>query len=115
MNRNPLIPFVLIMVFGIGLVSFLSAIGLNDLNEAENGSEEVVVLEPEERYQQSCISCHGQNFEGGAGPSLLGVGERYSNEEIQDILLNGKEGGMPAGLVPQEELEPFVEWLSSLE
>lgn len=34
MNRNPIIPFLLIMVFGIGLVFFLSLKGLNDSEQA---------------------------------------------------------------------------------
>ena len=33
MNRNPIIPFILIMVFGIGLVFFMSLEGVNNSEE----------------------------------------------------------------------------------
>src|SRR5690606_41482401 len=41
-------------------------------------------------YEQSCISCHGNNGQGvpGRGPSLIGVGEAARSEERRV----GKEG-----------------------
>ncbi|RIW37569.1 cytochrome c [Bacillus salacetis] len=128
MNRNPIIPFILIMVFGIGLVFFMSLEGMNNSKEmaeehGEQGAEgeaegggtaEGGEFDPEGHYQQACISCHGENYEGGVGPALTGVGDRYSKEEIVEILQNGKGGGMPAGLVPPENQDAMAEWLMSL-
>ncbi len=37
MNRNPIIPFVLIVALGIGLVFFLSLEGLNNADEKAKG------------------------------------------------------------------------------
>ncbi|WP_456274009.1 cytochrome c550 [Bacillus sp. AK031] len=125
MNRNPIIPFVLIMVFGIGLVFFMSLEGLNNSEEmaeehgegteepAPGGTADGGEFDPEAHYQQACISCHGGNYEGGAGPALTGVGERLSAEQIQDILKNGK-GIMPPNLVQEENLDAMTEWLMSL-
>jgi cytochrome c550 len=126
MNRNPIIPFILIMVFGIGLVFFMSLQGLNNSDEMAEGHGEGEGTEepapggtaggefdPEAHYQQACISCHGGNYEGGAGPALTGVGERLSAEEIQEILKNGK-GIMPPNLVPEENIEAMTEWLMTL-
>jgi cytochrome c550 len=125
MNRNPIIPFILIMVFGIGLVFFMSLEGLNNSKEmaeehgegteetAEGGTAEGGEFDPEGHYEQACISCHGGNYEGGAGPALTGVGDRYSKEEIKEILQNGK-GAMPPGLVPAENQDAMAEWLMSL-
>ncbi|MGM0844215.1 MAG: cytochrome c550 [Bacillota bacterium] len=126
MNRNPIIPFILIMVFGIGLVFFMSLEGLNNSEEmAEDhgeGTEEPAEgggtadsgeFDPEGHYQQACMSCHGGNYEGGAGPALTGIGESLSEDEIKDVLQNGK-GIMPGDLVPAENLDAMTEWLMSL-
>jgi cytochrome c550 len=116
MNRNPIIPFVLIMVMGIGLMFLLSFKGLGDskdlAKEKEGGgekTEETAEANPEDFYQQSCAACHGNQYEGVSGPSLKGVGSKYSQEEIQDILTNGK-GAMPPGLAAGKEAE-MAEWI----
>lgn len=116
LKRNALFPYLLIGIFGIGLVFALSFIGLHQGNEQASGDEEETVEagNPEEIYAQNCLSCHGENYEGGAGPELLEVDARLSNDEIKDILQNGK-GIMPGGLVPEESLDDMVEWIISLE
>jgi glucose/arabinose dehydrogenase len=53
----------------------------------------------EDVYQNLCASCHGNNMQGGLGPSLVDAQWVYgsSNEEIANIIKNGAgEGGMPA-------------------
>lgn len=118
MKRNPLIPFLLIAVLGIGLIFLLSFKGIGDHKELANGGEEektedVANATPEEIYQGNCISCHGQNYEGGAGPALTGVGDRLSVDEIKETIKNGK-GIMPANLVPEEKLDEMAEWVSQI-
>ncbi|AIE60771.1 cytochrome c550 [Bacillus methanolicus] len=122
MNRNPIIPFVLIMVFGIGLMFLLSFKGLGDAKEmakdAKGGgekqkTEQVAAKKPEDIYKTTCIGCHGDQYQGGVGPSLKGVGKRLSKAEIAKIVVNGK-GPMPSGLVPQEKADEMAEWLSGL-
>jgi len=113
MKRNALIPFALIMVFGIGLIFALSLIGMTS-NEASGGNGKTpVAMTPQEIYSQKCFQCHGDNFEGLSGPSLLGVGERLSAEEIREVVKNGKSL-MPGGLVPDGNLDQMVEWLMTL-
>lgn len=120
MNRNPIIPFVLIMVFGIGLMFLLSFKGLGDgeelAKEKEGGGEEKteeVAMKPEELYTaKGCIGCHGDQYQGGVGPALKGIGDKMSPEEIKEVLVNGK-GAMPPGLVAGQEDE-MVKWLSEL-
>ncbi|RBP02349.1 cytochrome c550 [Rossellomorea aquimaris] len=123
MNRNPIIPFVLIMALGIGLVFFLSLEGLNNADEKakEEGSGEMEGKEgeqassgefdPEAKYKESCISCHGGNYEGGAGPALKGT--KLSKDEIKETIKNGK-GMMPAGLVEEGNLDAMADWIKSL-
>lgn len=125
MTKNPIIPYILIMLFGIGLIFFLSVEGVKNSEEiasteehgeggAEGGEEASAgEFDPEALAQQKCISCHGSSYEGqGAFPPL--VGTQLSEEEIADVLANGR-GAMPAGLVPAENIEAMAAWVKSLE
>ncbi|CAN7319420.1 cytochrome c550 [Rossellomorea sp. LjRoot5] len=123
MNRNPIIPFVLIMALGIGLVFFLSIEGLNNADEKakeekhgetagkEGEKASSGEFDPEAKYKESCVSCHGGNYEGGAGPALKGT--KLSKDEIKDRIKNGG-GIMPAGLVADENLDAMADWIKSL-
>jgi cytochrome c550 len=121
MQKNPIIPFILIMVFGIGLIFFLSVDGVINKEEiaateeaAEGGGEEATAgeFDPEALAQGKCIGCHGSAYEGqGAFPSL--VGTALSEDEVKDVLANGK-GAMPAGLVPEENIDAMAAWVKSL-
>lgn len=130
MQKNAIVPYILIMAFGIGLIFFLSLEGVN--NEAEIAEEHAAEEEggesaeggegeesadagdfdPEAHAQENCISCHGSSFEGGVGPSL--VATELPQEDIEEILINGK-GSMPPGLVPEENVAAMAEWVLSLE
>ncbi|XKH51044.1 cytochrome c [Chryseomicrobium palamuruense] len=125
MTKNPIVPYILIMLFGIGLIFFLSVQGVGNQAEiAESGEEGTESTEggegasagefdPEALAQQKCISCHGSSYEGqGAFPAIKG--SALSEEEIADILANGK-GAMPGGLVPAENIEEMAAWVKSLE
>jgi cytochrome c550 len=120
MKRNPVIPYVLIMVFGIVLVLILSFKGLGDskelAKEKEGGGEttEVAASKPEDIYKQSCIGCHGDQYQGVVGPALKGVGSKYSKEELADIVVNGKGTGMPGGLVKQEQAAAMADFLANI-
>ncbi|MEK4028783.1 MULTISPECIES: cytochrome c550 [Bacillaceae] len=122
MNRNPIIPFLLIAVFGLGLIFFLSLEGLDNSKEMakeEKGEEQTGdqtaggTFEPEGFYKQTCAGCHGGNFEGGAGPSLKGIGDKLSKDEIKEIITNGK-GAMPPGLVQAENADAMADWVSKI-
>lgn len=62
--------------------------------------------------KESCVSCHGGNLEGmGNTPSLADVGSRLSEDEIHDVIINGR-GGMPGGLLQGEDAEAAAAWLA---
>ncbi|WP_203333039.1 cytochrome c550 [Planococcus beigongshangi] len=130
MQKNAIVPYILIMAFGIGLIFFMSLEGVS--NEAEiaeehaaeeNGegaatgegtgeeSADAGAFDPEAKAQDSCISCHGGNFEGGIGPSL--VETAMSQEEIEQIIAEGA-GSMPGGLVEADNIPAMAEWVLSL-
>ncbi|WP_050615801.1 cytochrome c550 [Bacillus testis] len=125
MNRSPIIPFVMIMVAGIVLIFALSFKGLGDAKDVAEGkdgksgekTETTAKASPEEFYKETCISCHGDQYQGVVGPALKGIGKNMSKDEIKDVLKNGKKGPkgeMPGGLVPDDKLDEMTTWLSKL-
>lgn len=133
MNKNPIIPFLLIIFLGVGLVFLLSSQGANMDEEegeevaTEEGSEEgdgeeesgegeegasTGDVDAEGVAQNSCASCHGEDFSGGMGPALEGTS--LGEDEFTDIVRNG-QGSMPAfseDEVSDEELTAMYEMFS---
>ena len=107
MKNNPVIPYILIMAFGIGLIFFLSLTGAG---HDEAGGE--TDTNDDEKLVQSCIGCHGGNLEGAMGPSLIGL----EADHIVDVLVNGIEGTpMTPGMKNEAESKAIAEYISSLE
>lgn len=82
----------------------------NDEGTEESGSVDTAAAE--DAYKASCASCHGQNLEGGAGPSLENAGSDLSADEIEDIIVNGV-GSMPGGLLSGDDATAVAEWLAN--
>ncbi|MGG0176267.1 cytochrome c550 [Gottfriedia acidiceleris] len=115
MKRNPLIPFALIAALGIAVMLIISLKGAKQADEIANGDKkpaQTASTKPDEIYAQTCVSCHGDQLQGVVGPNLTKVGSKYSEDQIKDILKNGKEGGMPAGLLQGPQLDAVAKWLS---
>ncbi|MFC3882950.1 cytochrome c550 [Bacillus songklensis] len=118
MNRNPLAPFFLIMAVGLILMLVLAVNGVNNAKEiaAEKeggGAKQEAAAKPEDVYKQTCIGCHGDQYQGGVGPSLKGVGDRLSKDQIKEVITKGR-GAMPANLVPEDKADEMAEWLGTL-
>jgi len=121
MKRNPVMPFIIIMVFGIGLMFLLSFKGLGDakdLAKEKEGGEKTEETEsasasPEDIYKQNCISCHGDAYQGGVGPALKGVGDRLSVDEVKNVITNGR-GAMPPGLVEEQNIDAMAKYIHGL-
>lgn len=118
MKRNVL-PFGIIAFLGVFVAIIVFYIGLSqrdDLLAEESGEDaaEEVVADPETIYANSCVSCHGDDLTGTSGPDISAVGGSLSEDEINDIILNGV-GTMPGGLVSGEEAQILAEWLSEMD
>ncbi|RDU37611.1 cytochrome c [Neobacillus piezotolerans] len=96
---------LLALLMGASMVLAACGGGGGDKDSASAG-------DPEKMYNQKCSGCHGGDLKGGAGPDLTKVGSKYSKDEIEKIIVDGKGGGMPAGLYKGEEASKVAEWLS---
>lgn len=115
----------LLLALGLGTTLALAACGGSDDSSSDDSSstkEESTMsddssktetaVDAEKIFANNCASCHGNNLEGNVGPNLTKVGSKYSSEEIQEIIKNGK-GQMPAGLLKEdEEIVAVADWLA---
>lgn len=117
MGKNPVVPFLLIMALGVGLIFFMALYGVDQKKEIANSdneeTEDVADFDPASFADARCISCHGENLEGGGAPAL--VGTDLSKEELAEIIADGTDGGMPGNLVPAGDLDEMVDYILSLE
>ncbi|SDD96923.1 cytochrome c551 [Paenibacillus sp. UNCCL117] len=72
------------------------------------GGEDVQAL-----YKSNCLSCHGNDLQGGMGPSLQKIGTKLTEEQIAAKVKNGG-GGMPAykSKLKEEEVQTLAAWLA---
>jgi len=62
-------------------------------------------------YASTCQTCHGESMAGGAGPSLLNLGQRIFWDEFKGIVTNGS-GQMPGfSHVDEETLKALYRYL----
>lgn len=78
-------------------------------NNGDNGT--VDVAQAEKIYNNTCAQCHGENLEGVGGPNLTQIGAKYDKSEIEHIINEG-QGGMPGGMVTEEEATLLASLLS---
>lgn len=112
MKNNPVIPYILIMAFGIGLIFFMSLDGAgNKKEQAEGGA--TAESEDNSALVQTCIGCHGGDLKGqGNAPALVGLDQ----ERIVDVLVNGIEGTpMQPNMKNEAEAKAIAEYISTLE
>jgi len=125
MSKNPVVPYAITAILGVLLVIFISYIGVNQreaiedpegaVSEEAANEDEAMTMDADEIYKNSCASCHGGDLTGESAPDLTEVGSRISEDEIEEIIINGTDGGMPAGLVEDEQAEALAEWLSEMD
>lgn len=120
MKNNPIIPYILIMAFGIGLIFFMSLDGVGNQEEIAHGDEaaeeggataEGGAVDGEAIVQSSCIGCHGGDLTGGMGPNLHGITDV---EHIKTVVMNG-QGAMPAVITNEAEAQAVAEYISTLQ
>ena len=68
---------------------------------------------------QSCNACHGDGGVGtAAAPALIGVGAKYSSDQLAALLKHPNEkmtaGGMPAVDLSDQDLKALITYLESI-
>ena len=118
MKNNPVIPYILIMAFGIGLIFFMSLEGVGNQKEIAKGDEaseeggETAGGAEGEALVSLCITCHGADLQGDIGPKIAGL----DAEHIVEVLENGIEGtAMTPGLKTGAEAQAIADYISQLE
>jgi len=112
------------ITFGINIILAVSLVfllfvyeGKPPAQKAAKGGEPAPAGEtstagnPEEIASANCMTCHGENLQGGAGPALTKIGTKYSQDEIENIINNGRNA-MPAGVISPDEAKVVAEWLA---
>lgn len=83
---------------------------------ADSGNGDAVAADAEAIYAQSCVGCHAADLTGNLGPNsdISAVGSRLSEEEIRNVISNGR-GGMPAfqNQLSAEEIDALSAWLAA--
>lgn len=116
--RNPFIPYAIIAILGIVIMVIVAYFGVFQREAIQNPDavqEGESISSAEDIYKDSCASCHGGDLTGASGPELEQVGDRLSEDEIKDIIVDGIPPGMPGGLVNNEEAGVLAEWLAEQE
>lgn len=83
--------------------------------ESKSGMPEVVLdaAAAEATIKANCISCHGDQLQGGVGPDLQKIGSVKTPEEIYALVSKGK-GIMPSfkGTLKDEEIANVAQYLA---
>lgn len=102
---------LLAAIFGSVLVLGACGGGGDDAGSKDEGGSSSVAVDAEAVVQQKCISCHGDNLEGGAAPAINKIGAELSESEIHDIIIDG-QGGMPGGIIKGDDADAVAAWLA---
>ena len=87
-------------------------------------TEEVAIVDPDgagaEIYKKAtCITCHAADLKGQGGPSLRGIGDAHSKEELLGIIHDGIGGMGPqydaniAKGLTDKDIDTLADWLAS--
>lgn len=90
-------------LFQFGIISLLFLAGCGN-DQAGNPTD------PEGLYNKSCVGCHGADLKGASGPAVTNLADKYTENELQTLIMEGK-GMMPGNLLSEAEAQKVSEWL----
>lgn len=118
------VPVVLGLAFTVGILKLDANGFVTKLDTATNavpatasatgGSTATsVAFDAKAFVKNTCESCHGADLTGAYGPNLHVKAKELTVEQITEVLKNGKNGKMPAGLAKGHE-EDVAKYIKSL-
>ena len=80
----------------------------------ETGGGTTTTIDAQAVFKQNCISCHGDQLQGGVGPNLQKVGAAMTADQIAAKIGSGG-GGMPPfkGQLKDDEIAALSNWLAA--
>lgn len=66
-------------------------------------------------YKKRCLSCHGNELQGRAGPGLKTIGDVLEQQQIFEVISDGRtKKGMPAfgKTLDEDEIHKLAAWLA---
>ncbi len=87
----------------------VSALSLLLLAGCSSGQKDTA-MDGESLYNRSCAACHGTDLKGTSGPALLNLSSKYSEDQVNKIIKEGKNM-MPGKLLTDEESQLVTKWL----
>jgi polyvinyl alcohol dehydrogenase (cytochrome) len=87
-----------------------SGAGSDDTSDADSAAPS-----GDDVYGENCARCHGEDGQGGSGPSMEGVADRLTEDEHVEVVRNGR-AGMPAwkDTLSDDEIAAVVEYQRSV-
>lgn len=100
----------------LALVLMFTLPGKQEVAEEAKPTMPEVTLDPaaaEATLKASCITCHGDQLQGGAGPALQQIGGQMDAEALFSVITKGRKG-MPAfkDQLKPEEISNLALYLS---
>ena len=92
-------------LFSLTALSFTVACSGGDGDSADPGPDGASL------YSDKCVVCHGADGDGNSAV-LADVVPALSDDELDDVIRNGNDAGMPAGLVSDDaEVDAIIDYL----
>ncbi|MCM2532731.1 cytochrome c [Neobacillus pocheonensis] len=111
--------FIIPVILLVAVILFVNVVFLHPAKENKTATpakteKTASTFDPVAFYKQTCIGCHGDQYQGVVGPTLKNLSSKYKQADVENILKNGKGGVMPAGLVKDEDIPAMAKWVLSL-
>ena len=95
-----------VKLFQFSVLCLSIACGDKDEDSADDAPDGAAI------YSSKCAVCHGESGDSNSSAVLADVVPSLSDEQLDDVIRNGTDGGMPAALVTDDaEVSALIDYL----